>query len=156
MLSSPVRRRLLEIIAQRPGLSVSELARGAGIFWTSAALHVEHLHKAGLVRTFRVGRLRVVVSTDFPQGESSDHSGILAEPACLRVATAIARSPEARVWELSALTGMSDRAIYHHLKRLVEAGLISTRKRGGYHGLEATPLLHAYLTALSSGDTRGS
>lgn len=144
-LRPPARRRVFELIAKRPGISMSELARAADLHWTSAALHVEHLERAGLVRTARVGRLRVLQRTDHLQ-ESISGAAILGEPSCRRVAMAVAHSPDARVWELASLAGMSDRATYHHLKRLVEAGLVSTRKRGGYRGIEATPLLRAYLS----------
>ncbi|MFA5860667.1 MAG: helix-turn-helix domain-containing protein [Candidatus Thermoplasmatota archaeon] len=51
--------------------------------------------------------------------------------------------PGLRVWKLGEVLSMSDRAVYHHVKRLVAAGLVETKKAGAYHGLEATPLLMA-------------
>jgi DNA-binding transcriptional ArsR family regulator len=149
ILASPGRRRILDLIRTRPGVSVSELARLAGMYWTSAAAHVEQLRQAGLVRAVRVGRRRVLFSSQILEAEAADAPGILGEPSCRRVAVAIAAHPRQRVWELCESTGMSERAVYHHVKRLVAAGLVATSKTGAYRGLEATPRLLACLSASS-------
>lgn len=145
VLASPARLRIYEVIRRRPGISMSELAREVGAFWTSAGIHVARLESAGLVRSLRVGRRRVLVSADLPELHLP-FPAVLSEPACRVVALAIARNPGLRVWELGELTHMSDRAVYHHVKRLADTGLIESIRPSGYRGLTATPELLAWLS----------
>lgn len=149
VLATPARRRIFEIITGRPGCSVSELARAAGMFWTAAALHIEQLERAGLVRTVRVGRARALFAASALHEVEAANAALLSEVACLRVARAVVQHPRLRVWELASRTGMSERATYHHLRRLVAAGLVTSRTTRGYREIEASPTLLACLPSES-------
>lgn len=140
---SPARRRVLELIRAQPGISVAEVARFAGLVWTSTASHVEELARVGLVHTVRVGRRRVV----FPAGAAHEapRSTPLAEPSCRRVALALVESSGSRVRDLRDITGMSGRAVHHHLQRLVGAGLAVAVSVGGARTFDATTELRERL-----------
>lgn len=146
LLARAACRRVYDAIEREPGLSVSALARRLGMYWTSVALQVGHLARAGLVRSVRSGRRRVLF-TAHALDSMADARGLilLAEPACLRVARAIAAVPDQRIYELVERIPMSERALYHHVKRLVEAELVLSSKQGGYRGLRASPRLIAWL-----------
>jgi DNA-binding transcriptional ArsR family regulator len=133
---------VLQAIRVRPGVSMSDVARAAGMSWAATALHVDQLTAEGLVRSARVGRRRVLFVAP-ADGADALARGLLAEPACLRVARAIVAHPRLPVYELSFVAGMSERAVYHHLKRLLDAGLVEGRR--GYRGLRATPALLSLL-----------
>lgn len=131
------RDRLLHLVRKTPGASVSELARAAGVHWASAAVQIERLRAEGRVETVRIGRRRVVFPVDRARDDQA-RLAILGEPACLRVARGIVEHPDLRVWELSDAIQMSERAVYHHVKRLVAARLVESTRPGAYRGLRAT------------------
>lgn len=125
---------------------MSELARRMDVYWTAAALHVEQLEKAGLVRTVHGGRRRALFAADIPTSISAEAPALLSEPACRRVALAIVDKPGMRVWELCNALGMSERAVYHHVKRLADAELVSAKGVKGYDGLGPTLALLSLLS----------
>ena len=137
------RRRVLDIVEREPGLSMSEIARRCDMYWTTVALHIERLRQDDLVASIRVGRRRVLFPRSLLDQVASEGIGLLGEPACRRVALAILQQPRSRVWELCEITGMSERSVYHHVQRLVGAGLVKSDKERAYRGLEADPRLAA-------------
>ena len=58
LLAQPTRRRLVDLIAGRPGIHASELCREAGAPWGTVQYHLSLLHKGQLVRTVDAGRER--------------------------------------------------------------------------------------------------
>lgn len=54
----PVRRRLLDLIAGRPGIHGSELSREAGEAWGTVQYHLSLLHRGELVHMLETGRER--------------------------------------------------------------------------------------------------
>lgn len=141
VLANPVRRRVYELVVGQPGLAVSDVARRLGLYWTSAALHIGHLTKAGLIASTRIGRRRVLVPAAGPDLDFGFELGLLAEGSCRRVALAILEHPGRSVLDLCGLTGMSERAVYHHVKRLEEAGLVVKRTKLAHRGLDPAPRL---------------
>lgn len=132
-------------ILAHPGSSVSEIARRVDMFWTSVALHVAHLERAGLVRAIRAGRRRVVFPRTPLALEGGPDLALLSEPSCLAVARAIVAHPDRRVWEIGEITSMSERAVYHHVKRLIDAGLVGKRGTSAFRGLRPTDRLIAWI-----------
>lgn len=145
VLSSEARRRVYDLVLAEPGISVSELARRADMYWTSAALHAAALERAGLVQSVLVGRRRSIFPVENRSALGTPAAALLSEPACRRVAEGIVRYPDLRVWELCDILQMSERAVYHHVKRLVNAGLVSSTRPGMYRGLRALPALERLL-----------
>lgn len=55
----------------------------------------------------------------------------LADPARVRIVNLLARNPEAVcVCELTPAVGLSQPTVSHHLKKLVQAGLLTREQRG--------------------------
>ncbi|HUR69811.1 MAG TPA: winged helix-turn-helix transcriptional regulator [Candidatus Thermoplasmatota archaeon] len=135
---------MFDAIRARPGLSMSELGRALGLYWPSVALHVGRLESEGLVQSLRAGRRRVLVPR-LASATETPFPDVLSEPACRVVALAIAARPGSRVWEVCEATEMSGRAVYHHVKRLVDAGLVASSRPSRHRGLSATPALLAWL-----------
>jgi len=57
-LGDPTRRAMLNALVERPA-SVTKLAEPLGVTLTAVIQHLEILEKAGLVRTEKLGRVRV-------------------------------------------------------------------------------------------------
>ena len=70
----------------------------------------------------------------------------LADPARLRIVSMLARSPEpVCVCELTPPLGLSQPTVSHHLKKLVQAGLLRREQRGvwAYYHLDREGLERA-------------
>jgi DNA-binding transcriptional ArsR family regulator len=59
VLSSKGRVRILRILTEIEELNISEIARRAGLNYTTANQHLEALENAGLIRCKRFGRIRI-------------------------------------------------------------------------------------------------
>lgn len=141
IVDHPVRDQVLSVIRDRPGISVSELARAVGAYRTTIAFHVDRLRAAGLVRAVHAGRRVVLFASERDATWDDLVHALLSEPACRVVAAALVERPGARAWELCDQLDMSERAVYHHVHRLVAAGLVETVWRGAHRGLAASPRL---------------
>src|SRR5574340_95189 len=67
----------------------------------------------------------------------------LADPARVRIVNLLARSPEpVCVCALTPAVGLSQPTVSHHLKKLVEVGLLTRERRGtwGYYALDRAAL----------------
>jgi ArsR family transcriptional regulator len=63
----------------------------------------------------------------------------LADPARVRIVNLLARNPEpVCVCELTPAVGLSQPTVSHHLKKLVQTGLLQREQRGiwAYYGLD--------------------
>lgn len=58
-LGSKGRIRVLEILSESGELNISEIARRAGMNYSSIEEHLEKLEKAGLIREKRYGKIRI-------------------------------------------------------------------------------------------------
>jgi ArsR family transcriptional regulator len=70
----------------------------------------------------------------------------LADPTRVRIVSLLARSPEpACVCELTPAVGVSQPTVSHHLKKLVQAGLLQREQRGvwAYYSLDRAGLERA-------------
>lgn len=145
-LRSPVRRKMLDIIMAERGITVRDLARRAGTTWPNAKYHVVRLENAGLVRSIVLGRRRLVFSADDMTGaDVAEARMLLAQPSARRIAAFLVDHPGVGLAELLAGTGLSQRAVYYHLKKFLDAGLVEHSNEARYRGLRPTPLLYRAL-----------
>ena len=56
--SAATRRRLLDLLAQRPGATRAELARASGLSWGVVASHLATMEARGEVTSVAAGRKR--------------------------------------------------------------------------------------------------
>ena len=138
LLDAPVRRQILDLVARQPGLPVGELQALLGVGWGTLHHHLRKLEDADLIHTSLVGRRRLV-----HLGRDDPHAGlaILRGRTARRIAETIASHPAISITDVARLTGGSPRAVYYHVKRLVEAGLVATEGQTRYARLAPTPLL---------------
>lgn len=145
ILSSPARLAIYQQIVKRPGISLHELARRAGVAWANARYHTLRLESAGLVRTRVVGRRRLCFLHEEGDEDLLDARALLDEPAARAVAAYFVANPGVSIARAIQDTGMSQRAVYHHVKRFVEAGLLAKAEDGSYRGLAPTARLYSAL-----------
>lgn len=125
LLDHPLRSRLYELVAARPGIAVSGAARAAGVSGATAAYHLRLLESAGLVVSDRIGNRRGF----FPNGSGTSEerrARALLEGHGRALLLAIRASPSAPLRKLATASGMNLSAAYFCINRLEREGLLST------------------------------
>lgn len=139
------RERLTRLLERHPGLPLGEAARRLGIAWGTLSYHVRLMDARREIFVQRVGRRTLLYASAPPLDELPELRALLREPATRKVAIAVARGRAAGVNALIERTGESPRVVYHHLKRLIDAGLVTSAAPRRHRGLAATPRLLALL-----------
>lgn len=128
LLDQPMRRRLVDLIANRPGIHASELCREAGEPWGTVQYHLSLLHKGELVRAVEAGRERRF----FPTGIEPGRARLLAlmnQGRRPEVAQYIREHPGVRQVDVCDALDVSRKTFRNSVQPLVAENLIQ-EKRG--------------------------
>lgn len=128
LLDQPMRRRLVDLIASRPGIHASELCREAGEPWGTVQYHLSLLHKGELVRAVEAGRERRF----FPSGIDPGRARLLAlmnQGRRPEVAQFIREHPGTRQVDVCDALDLSRKTFRNSVAPLVAENLVQ-EKRG--------------------------
>lgn len=128
LLDQPMRRRLADLIARKPGIHASELCREAGEPWGTVQYHLSLLHKGDLVRAVEAGRERRF----FPHSVDPGKARLLAlmnQGRRPEVARFIRDHPGARQVDVCDALDVSRKTFRNSVLPLVAENLIQ-EKRG--------------------------
>lgn len=116
------RQRLTDLVAQRPGSSIRELADALGIRRTAVVHHLRLLGRAGTVRSVRSGRRLLV----FPACANPFEGlvGLLRLRAVRRLVEVLRDEPGLSVRGAARRLGVTPRAVRYHAMRLRDLGLL--------------------------------
>jgi predicted transcriptional regulator len=146
LLQQPLRRRLLDLIQERPGVHASELCRQAGEPWGTVQYHLSLLRKTNLVSALDAGRERRL----FPIGMDPAHARLLAILNHGRrgeIAAYIQHHPGSRQVDICDAVDVTRKTFRLAVRPLVDEHLVFERR-----GLQSTryfpeaalePLLHS-------------
>jgi DNA-binding transcriptional ArsR family regulator len=140
VLESPERLRIIQIVYDRPGVSVTELANSVEMSWGQLSYHLGRLADAGLLHTVKAGRHRLVFPDKEP-GETPEDRAMILERTARALALLIVDNPHVRATDLVRLSGESPRVVYYHVKRLLDSGLVSSSSGIHHRGLTASSRL---------------
>ena len=140
VLESPERLRILQIVYERPGVSVTELAQRLEMTWGQLNYHLTRLASAGLLHTVKAGRHRLVFPEKEP-AETPEDRALLLERTARALALLIVDNPQVTVTDLVRLSGETPRVVYYHVKRLLDAGLVTSSSGIHHRGLAASARL---------------
>ncbi|MGD9781223.1 MAG: hypothetical protein AB7V14_03620 [Kiritimatiellia bacterium] len=166
MLSGATRVQLLRQLHARPGRTVSELARAAGVGVSDASQELRRIQSRGLLQADRRGSfvryrfgadpqvssasplLRALrrALAEFPEERDADIVRIaqgLAHPRRIAIARALRQSPR-KERELAEALGLALSSARPHVAGLVRSGL--ARRSGGWLVLD--PMRHPLAQAL--------
>src|SRR5690349_6918724 len=127
LTQQPVRRRLLSLIAQKPGIHASELCREAGEPWGTVQYHLSLLHRSEMVTSVETGRERRF----FPPGIAPQKARLLAilnQGRRPEIARYIQEHPGQRQVDICAALAVSRKTFRNSIAPLVGEGLVMERK----------------------------
>lgn len=130
VLENPIRDDILQVVADQPGISASELGRRLECGWGTLVYHLTVLERLQLVSSTREGRHKRF----FVQGRInySDKGAValLANPAARTILDAVRSRPGIIQKELSDRLGLSPGTIAWHIDRLTGQGLVVREEDG--------------------------
>lgn len=155
-LHNDTREAMLTRIRENPGITALALKEQCGVGWGTLYHHLHVLERTDRAMSVLQGRRRVM----FPKTDDADEErereiavrSILHGKTAHAVYEVVRLQPGVNIESIAARTGASLRAIYYHVKRLVDAGLVESPSRTRYshlyvHGLAAS----AHPPGLSTG-----
>ena len=137
---SPTREIALRIVAGEPGIPLTRLRARLGVSWGTLFYHLQILVARGRIRILRQGRRRLAFTSQPVVSEASIvAAGVLEGRTALRIARAIRAHPDARIHELAAATGETQRVVYYHVRRFLQAGVVTRSSPTRHFGLQLAP-----------------
>lgn len=147
VLESPDRMRILQIVHERPGISVTDLSHRLQMTWGQLNYHLGRLEQVGLLHTVKAGRHRMVFP-DRQSDEAPEDRALLLERTARALALLILENPRVSVTDLVRMSNESPRVVYYHVKKLLDAGLVTSSSGVHHRGLSATPRLAQILSTV--------
>jgi predicted transcriptional regulator len=128
LFASELRKRLYVLVQDYPGLHLRELARRLGVKVRAVEYHAEALVAGRIIEERRDGAYQRLFPNqqELPLTElEREWLGVLRKPIPLALVLALLDAPEGLAHtELCRRTGTSKANATHHLKRLVDTGLV--------------------------------
>lgn len=127
LLEQPLRRRLLDLIADQPGIHASELCRTAGEPWGTVQYHLSLLHKGEMVTSVEAGRERRF----FPSEMDPRRAQLLAllhQGRRSQIASFIRDHPGSRQVDICDALDVSRKTFRSSVEPMVEEGLVHERR----------------------------
>ena len=162
ILSGAMRLELLKAIMDQPGLSVTDLAKPAGLSHPRASQELRRLQARGLVQAAREGRYVTYRPVPDPKVPSAKPLLAAAKAALakhpdeetIRVAQAFGHERRLRIVrelmngprparELASAAGLPELALFRHLRTLQEGGVARRTPAGWQLAPNAHPLAKA-------------
>lgn len=127
LLDQPMRRRLLALIGEHPGIHASQLCREAGEPWGTVQYHLSLLHKGDLVTSVEAGRERRF----FPGEIDPARARLLAmlhQGRRQEIARFIQENPGTRQVDICDALDVSRKTFRSSIEPLLGEGLVHERK----------------------------
>lgn len=150
-LKHPNRCRIVELLAENPGLNKSQIARALGLELTTAHYHVDRLESVDLLETRASPRSSETVCFLPTQTALWDdpRTRILFGGSRVRhVASLVLDRPGITAHELGEALGLSSGGVHHHVHTLLDHGLVERFRLGRGYRYYPTPVLEDWRQAV--------
>lgn len=147
--------KILQIVQHAPGLPIGEIIHRSGLGAGTVYYHLHRLEEKGVIKTAAAGRRRLVFPAVLAENRDRDALAlsILRGRTCYAVAAAIRNRPNVSILDIILQLRQSPRAVYYHVKRLREAGLLKSSSATRYRNLSPGPDLSRLLEQVEAGGT---
>ncbi|MGB0652655.1 MAG: winged helix-turn-helix transcriptional regulator [Thermoplasmatota archaeon] len=142
----PVRRRLTELVAARPGIHYQQLVREMGRGRGVVEHHLNTLEEQGALVAERRGGYTCYFPARTPPADRAAAAAIKSDGA-RKVLDAACQHPGASGKQLAAHAGLNAGTVSYHLRRLEAAGLVESRRSGRALTVHPTALARHQLPA---------
>ncbi len=127
----PIRRTILDISANEPGLTMTAMRRRLGCAWGTLHHHMRMLEDAGMIHTAALGRRRRIFPGDMPEQELEKKS-IMARGRMWDLARWVIARPGAVQMEITSELALTRKTLRTYVDNMVAAGLIDEVVEGRY------------------------
>jgi predicted transcriptional regulator len=147
-MDNPVRARVHSMVAQAPGLSLSEVQARAGIAWGTAVHHLRRLEANGLVVSVSERAHRRYFLVDTPAAAQRSAVSVVIHPTARRIAHLVSQRPGIDQSSICVTLGLNNPAVSKHLHQFQERGLVLSQRSGRSRHYHPTGALGAALVLL--------
>lgn len=148
VMDNAQRARVHELVAQDPGLSLSEISARAGLAWGTTVHHLRRLEQHGMVVSQRdLGHRRFFLANT-PAAAQRSAMAVVMHPTARRIAEYVAQRPGTDQAGLCEALGLNNPAASKHLSHFEQRGLVVAERSGRSRHYHPTGGLHSALLLL--------
>ncbi|HLE46840.1 MAG TPA: winged helix-turn-helix transcriptional regulator [Candidatus Thermoplasmatota archaeon] len=138
------RTRIRELVRERPGLGLSDVAGTLGLGWGTTVYHVNRMEAAGLLSSASSGRRRALFLPEHGR-TTREAISLLSSDAQVRLLSHVQERPGCSQRELAAAANVSLPLAHRYMRRLEDEGLVASQKSWRTRAYQPTPALREYL-----------
>lgn len=151
VLESSLRRQIVDIIREEPGIAIGGLLEKLPVGWGTVYHHLSKLERGGVVRCVTSGRRRLLYLVEQgAAGQDPHQRSLLGGHTTRTIASIVAEGQGMSIEAIVEQSHETPRVVYYHLKRLIEAGLVQSESATRYRGLMASDRLRELLAEQKS------
>lgn len=122
-LDNRKRRRILEIIKECPGITITQLQKLTNMNRNTLRYHLSFLEKENLIYSIKVGSRKLLFSTD---KHATQH--LLLSDKKKQIIEILSKSNGISIRQLSEMLNISQKTVYYHIKNLKELGIVDVKE----------------------------
>jgi DNA-binding MarR family transcriptional regulator len=126
----PTQRRILEFITSHPGVHLRGICRGLGLAMGDVQYHIRRLERDGRIASTRRGLYKFFYRSNLFGERQRDVLSVLSLDKPRELLLNIIEHPGSTQEELASATNVSRPTVSWHLKRLVNLGVLASRRDG--------------------------
>lgn len=156
-LESDTRERIHDLLLDLPGLNKSRIAEQLDLHISTVVGHLEVMEAYGVIEiedTPHSNEKLCFAAENVHLWEDHRTRILFGRGPLKHVAICLAENPGATVKEIADALGLKPGAVYPHVRRLAEHGLVRSEPIGGAHRHCATPPLEAWVQEVGEAYTR--
>ncbi len=131
VLENRKRRRIMDAIVERPGISIKDLEELTGINRSTLRYHLDVLENEGLMISMR-GRERLLFPKDYFSEQELGMLAALRSEARRKIMELIAQNGGMSARQIANVLNLNLKTVHHHLNSLGAAGVVNA-KSGVFH-----------------------
>lgn len=138
------RSEVLRAVKAHKGISLNELARVLPMSWRRLYDRLDELEEKGSIVIETAGRQRLVFAASAKVNDARKAVATISE-AAKDIARFIADHPGCGMKDILDAMPVRERTTYHHVRWLIDEGLVTTGSKKRYVALKVTPELRRAL-----------